>query len=78
MVKMSMRQIEDTTKRMEGENELMDERYRTMICNDCGLKPTTYFIVNRLGRYPDYDYTDSYNPQGIVEVYNLQSSSTVG
>ena len=57
---MNMRKIEDTTKRMEGENELMDERYRTTICNDCGLKPTTYFIAKRSGRYPDYDHTDSY------------------
>ena len=89
MVKMNMRKIEDTTKRMEGECSLIEMRYRTTICNDCGLKPATYFIIKGLGCYPDY--TDSYvcvscknkydrlsafglEPQGIVEVYNLQSS----
>ena len=45
MVKMDMRKIEDTTKRMEGEESLIEMRYRTTICNDCGLKPTKYFIV---------------------------------
>ena len=75
---------------MEGEDSLIEMRYSTTICNDCGLKPAKYFIVNRLGYYPDYTNTDSYvciscknkydrlstlglEPQGIVEVYNLQS-----
>ena len=93
---MDMRKIEDTTKRMEGEDSLIEMRYRTtVICNDCGLKPAKYFIVKGLRCFPDYTYTDSYvciscknkydrlsafglEPQGIVEVYNLQSSSTVG
>ena len=95
MVKMDKRKIEDTTNRMEGEESLIEMRYRTTICNDCGLTPTKYFIVKRLGLYPDYTYTDSYvciscknkydrlsafglERQGIVEVYNLQSSSAVG
>ena len=60
MVKMDMRKIEDTTKRMEGENSLIEMRYKTTICNDCGLKPATYFIVKGLGCYPDYTYTHSY------------------
>ena len=86
MVKMNMRNIEDMTKRMEGEDSSIEMRYRTTICNGCGLKPATYFIVKGLGHYPDY--TDSYiciscknkydrlsafglEPQGIVEVYKL-------
>ena len=60
MVKMDMRKIEDMTKRMEDENSLIEMQYRTTICNNCRLKPATYFIVKRLGCYPDYDYTDSY------------------
>ena len=60
MVKMDMKKIEDMTKRMEGEDSLIEMRYRTTICNDCGLKPATYFIVKGSGRYPDYTYTDSY------------------
>ena len=89
MVKMNMRKIEDTTKRMEGEYSSIEMQYRTTICNDCGLKPATYFIVKGLGCYSDY--TDRYicisckikydrlsafglEPQGIVEVYNLQPS----
>ena len=96
MVKMNMRKIEDMTKRMEGEDSLIEMQYRTTICNDCGLKPATYFIAKGLGCYPDYTYipivtfvyrvrTDydrlsafGLEPQGIVEVYKLQSSSTVG
>ena len=101
MVKMDIRKIEDMTKRMEGEDSLIEMRYRTTICNDCWLKPATYFIVKGLGYiyiyicYPDYTYADSYvciscnnrydglsafglEAQDIVEVYYLQSSSTVG
>ena len=51
MVKIIMREIEDTTKRMEGENSLIEMKYRTTTCNDCGLKPATYFIVKG---YTDY------------------------
>ena len=68
-------------------------RYRATICDDCGLKPVLYSIVKGLGRYPDhtdsyvciscnskYDRLNAFGlePQGIVEVYNLQSSSPVG
>ena len=60
MVKMDMRKIKDMTKRMGGEDSLIEMLYRTKIYNDFGLKPATYFIVKRLGCYPDYDYTDSY------------------
>ena len=49
MVKMDMRKIEDTTKRMEGEDSLIEMRYRITISNDCGLKPATYFMVKGLG-----------------------------
>ena len=68
---------------MEGENSLIEMRYKTMIRNDCGLKPATYFIAKRLGCHPDYDYTDSYvciscknrydglEPQGVAEMYKL-------
>ena len=45
MVKMNMRKIEDTPNRMEGEDSLIEMRYRIMICNDRGLKPAIYFIV---------------------------------
>ena len=45
---------------MEGEDSLIEMRNRTTICNDCGLKPATYFIAKGLGRYPDCTYTDSY------------------
>ena len=48
MVKMDMRKMEDMTKRMEGEDSLIEIRYRTAICNDCGLNPATYFIVKGL------------------------------
>ena len=89
MVKMNTRKIEDMTKRMEGEYSSTEMQYRTTICDDCGLKPVTYFIVKGLGCYPDY--TDSYicisyknkyvrlsafglEPQGITEEHNLQSS----
>ena len=60
MFKMDMIKIEDMTKRMESEDSLIEMRYRTTICNDCRLKPATYFIAKGLGRYPDYTYTDSY------------------
>ena len=92
---MNMRKIEAKTKRMEGEDSLIEMQYKTTVCNDCGLKPAMYFIVKGLRCYPDYTYTDSYvciscknrydrlsafglEPQGIVEVYKLQSSTTVG
>ena len=82
-------------KQLNDEKESIEKQDESLICNDCGLKPTMYFIVKRSERYPDYDYTDSYvcipcknkynglsafglEPQGIVEVYNLQSLSTVG
>ena len=45
---------------MEGGDSLIEMRYRTTICNDCGLKPAKYFIVKGLGCFPDYTYTDSY------------------
>ena len=80
-------------KQLNDENELIEKRYRTTTCNDCGSKSATYFIVKGLGCHPDYIYSyvcisckNKYDrlsafglePQGIVEVYNLQSSSTVG
>ena len=48
MVKMNMTKIEDMTKRMEGEDSLMEMRYRATICNDCGLKSAKYYIVKGL------------------------------
>ena len=83
---MNMRKIEDMTKQLKDENESIEKQYEFTICNDCGLKPATYFIVKGLGCYPDY--TDSYvcisyknkydrlstfglEPQGIIEVYKL-------
>ena len=86
MIKINMRKIEDMTKQMEGEDSLIEMRYRTTICNDCGLKPATYFIVKGLGCYPDC--TNSYvcissknnhdrlsafelETQGIIEEYKL-------
>ena len=48
---------------MEGENSLIEMRYRTMVCKDCGLKSAIYFIVKGLPfakANSDYTYTDSY------------------
>ena len=80
-------------KQLNDENESIEKRYESTICNDCRLKPATYFIVKGLGRYSDYTYsyvcissknkydklsTFGLEPQGITEVHNLQSLSTVG
>ena len=93
MVKMDMRKIEDTSKRMEGEDSLIEMQYRATICNDCKKRPVLYIIVRWSKRHPDYEegyicrlckdeydrmYAFGLEPQGIVEVYNLQSLSTVG
>ena len=73
-------------KQLNDENESIEKQYESKICNDCGWKPATYFIVNGLGCYPDYTYgyvcisfKNRYDglsafglePQGIVEVYKL-------
>ena len=86
MVKMDMRKIEDTTKRMEGEDSLIEMRYRVTICNDCKKRPALYFIVRWSERHPDYEEgyicrlcKDEYDrmcafgfeAKGIIEVYKL-------
>ena len=58
-----MRKIEDTTKQLKDENNSIEKRYRTTICNDYGLKPATYFTVKGLPFAKvnsDHTYTDSY------------------
>ena len=47
-------------KQLNDENESIEKRYKSKICNDCGLKPPTYFMVKGLGCYSDSTYTDSH------------------
>ena len=59
----------------------------SMICNDCGLKPVTYFVVRWTKRNPDYEYVYickackekfnrqsvfGFDPQGIIEAINIR------
>ena len=64
-----------------------NESIESMICNDCGLKPVTYFVVRWTKRNPNYEYeyickackekfdrqsVFGFNPQGIIEAINIR------
>ena len=53
MNKMNMRKIIDTTKKLKDENDLIERRYRSIICCKCS-KPATHLLVTGLGCYPNY------------------------
>ena len=80
-----MRKIIDTTKELKDENDLIERRYRSIICCYCS-NPATHLLVTGLGCYPNYhesficnmcsdwikklsDYYWDYN--GIIGVYKL-------
>ena len=54
MVKMNMRKIKDTTKRLNDENESIDERYRATTCSYRRDISSTHLIVTGVGRFPNY------------------------
>ena len=85
MNKMNMRKIRDTTKELKDENDLIEMRYRLVICCNCS-NPATHLLVTGLGCYPNYhesficnmcsdstkklsDYEWDYH--GIIGVYKL-------
>ena len=64
-----------------------NESIESTICNDCGLKPVTYFVVRWTKRNPDYEYVYickackekfdrqsvfGFDPQGIIEAVNVR------
>ena len=53
MVKMNMRKIRDTTKELKDKNDLIERRYRSIICCYCS-NPATHKLVPGLGCYPNY------------------------
>ena len=53
MNKMNMRKIRDTTKELKDENDLIERRYRSIICCNCSI-PATHKLVTGLGFYPNY------------------------
>ena len=85
MVKMNMRKIEDTTKQLKDESDLIKRRYRFVICSICS-NPATHKLVTGLDCYPNYfesllcnvcsdriqklsDY--QWDDRGIIDVYRL-------
>ena len=85
MNKINMRKIRDTTKKLKDENDLIERRYRSIICCKCS-KPATHILVKGLGCYPNYheslicnmcsdsiqklsDY--EWDVHGIIGVYKL-------
>ena len=57
------------------------ESIESMICNDCGLKPVTHFVVRWTKRNPNYEYVREkfdrqsifgFDPQGIIEAINIR------
>ena len=85
MNKMNMRKIRETTKKLKDENDLIERRYRSIICCKCS-KPATHLLVTGLGCYPNYhesllcnicssrikklsDY--EWDANGIIGVYKL-------
>ena len=85
MNKLNMRKIKDTTKKLKDENDLIERRYRSIICCKCS-KPATHILVTGLGCYPNYheslicnmcsdsiqklsDY--EWDVHGIIGVYKL-------
>ena len=86
MAKMNMRKIEDTTKRMEGEDSLIEMRYKATMCCHHRDRPSSHILVTSQGNYPNYnefftckscadwfDEQDCYewDAQGIVGVYDM-------
>ena len=86
MVKVNMIKIEDTTKQLKDENELIDERYRATTCCYHRDRPSSHILVTGQGNYPNYneffickwcadwfDEQDCYewDVQGIIGVYEL-------
>ena len=86
MIKMNMRKIEDTTKQLKDESDLIEKRHRSIICCNCSI-PATHILVTGLGRYPNYhgsflcnvcsdriqklsDY--QWDVRGIIGVYKLK------
>ena len=55
MVKMNMRKIEDTTKRMEGEDSLIEMRYKATTCCYHRDRPSSHILVTGQGNYPNYN-----------------------
>ena len=85
MVKMNMKKIKDTTKRLKDENNSIERRYRSTIRCFCSI-PATQKVVTGLDCYPNYreslvcnmcsdwiqklsDYEWDYH--GIIGVYKL-------
>ena len=65
-----------------------NESIEPTICNDCGLKPVTYFLVRWTKRNPDYEHVYickvckekfnrqsvfGFDPQGIIEAIDIRS-----
>ena len=53
MNKINMRKIRDTTKKLKDDNDLIERRYRSIICCKCS-NPATHLLVTGLGCYPNY------------------------
>ena len=85
MNKINMRKIRDTTKKLKDDNDLIERRYRSIICCKCS-NPATHLLVTGLGCYPNYheslicnmcsdwikilsDY--EWDVHGIIGVYKL-------
>ena len=64
-----------------------NESIESTICNDCGLKPVTYFVVRWTKRSSDYEYVYickackekfdrqsvfGLHPQGTIEAINIR------
>ena len=64
-----------------------NESIESMICNNCELKPVTYFVVRWTKRNPDYEYVYickecnekfdkqgvfGFDPQGTIEAINIR------
>ena len=82
---MNMGKIEDTTKQLKDESDLIKRRYRSVICSIYS-NPATHKLVTGLGCYPNYfesllcnvcsdriqklsDY--QWDDRGIIDVYRL-------
>ena len=85
MNKINMRKIRDTTKKLKDDNDLIERRYRSIICCKCS-NPATHLLVTGLGCYPNYheslicnmcsDWTKilsdyEWDVHGIIGVYKL-------
>ena len=85
MVKINIRKIKDATEQLKDENDLIERRYRSIICCKCSNK-ATYLLVRHFDGNPNYhesficnmrsdwikklsDYEWDFN--GIIGVYKL-------